>query len=220
MSAALSLPLPVRPPAEFLGQARQFRAALRAADAKVARTVNGITASLAARVQRGKATFRDGALIDLARRGETAGYGIGRLAMSIERGKGRLRVSETRASAGRFSFVRWGDDAQQEQDIGIFVGGLAVEPGRAVVSPPIVLASVGMHAAGRWFQRKLIATPAALHDDLREITAQHARIIDGPWDREFEIVAARGGGKWLGAVALIDAEGSERPMLSVRTFVS
>lgn len=181
------------------------------------RVVDDITRSLRARLERDKPTFRDAQLIDIARQWKTAIPTFGRITLDVERGKGTLRIREQRVCSGRFRFCRWGEDTKGEPDIGLTTVELLVCPRHAEVPPTVPMASIGLHAVGRFFQRSFETTSDALSADLTEIVRRHKAILDGPWTQGFAVETVNG--RWLGEIALTEVAGQSLPMLSVRTFV-
>ena len=203
--------------AEFTGLARRFRSVIDAEDSQMAAIVTAIRAPLVERFQRGKRTIRPETLADIARRWRVRIPQAGRLDLRIERGAGSLVICETRASAGSFRFVAWGTDAR-EPDIGIIEMMLDVKPGHWECRLPL-LASVSMHALGRWHQRNFATDDDALRADLREIAVQHAAIMAGRWDIGFSIEC--NSGRWVGEVVkTTDREGHAMPLLSIRSFLN
>jgi hypothetical protein len=98
-----------RVPAEFIGQARAFRAALLAEDMAISAHVDAIAAPLRARFRR-KRTPRSSALTDAARLWRTNIPAIGRLSVSIKLERTRLEILEVRASATELTRAAWQRD--------------------------------------------------------------------------------------------------------------
>jgi hypothetical protein len=94
------------PPAEYVGKARVFRATIDAEDASVGDLMRDIVAPLQARLRTGKRTQRLYALITAARRWRTEVGTAGRLHLDIQLGKGELRLTEWRCTAGHSNSTR------------------------------------------------------------------------------------------------------------------
>ena len=189
LSAALATTTSAPVGAEFTGRARQFRAAIDGEDARIPGIVAAIMRPLKARFERGKRTHREARLIDAARAWRRQIPTQGRLDLAVERDKTVLKIREWRVSAGTFRFCAWPDKGR-EPDIGIVSLTLDVGPG-LLVSATQELASISLHALGRWHQRSFNVGDDALRCDLLAIAREHAGILAGEWS-DFRIAAAQG----------------------------
>jgi hypothetical protein len=216
ISAVLSRPPAVG--AEFCGLARRYRTGIEREDEAMLAILRRITQPLKARLASGKANFRPDMLVDLERAWRTQIPTAGRLSLTVKRTDGGLTIEETRVTSGEFRFAAWIGEAR-EPDLGLVLVSLIVRPGRVELTTP-ALASIGLHAVARWYQRALDVSDARLRNDLLAIARARAGILDAPQWGEFAVLATAGG-KWVGQVCRrLQRNCTPEPMLGIRSFIS
>lgn len=215
--ATLKKPSP--PAAEFIGRARAFRAVVDAEHERRNALIESIVAPLQARIRGKKPGFRQDSLITAARRWQREVPPAGRLALTIDLRDGELHVRELRADAGKLQHAEWAQ-GEREPDLGIVETKLTATPGNFGWSYT-VLASVGLHACARRFERSRDQSHDGMRADLLAIAMAHPRLIDDP-AIIFSIDA--GDGRWVGRTMLTTLvsgldDGKEQPTLGVRSFL-
>jgi hypothetical protein len=210
MSATLD---PPRLGAEHRGQARLFRDAVKAGDHELARVVGSIARPLRARLAR-HPRLRCEQIMQaerLYRALTPARFRLGPI--EVERDRDAFRIAELRLTSTWLFDRAWGDDPEQaEQGIAVAAFSLAQE-GRRLVERWAARSLVSLHALGRWQERNVDRSHAALLADLGAL----AEVGDATDDR----VVTPSGGRWLGNVRPVrgDRHGSALAR-SVRTYVS
>lgn len=145
-------------PAEYRGQARQFRLAMLACDLDYERAVKAIVAPLKARLRR-KPTLRREHVIDTVRAWKALPHRQYQLrpVETLHESEDELEIAEVRLAAGRILNPDWDSD-----ELGLIVTrvGLRVANGRLAKSLQGSVVISG-HALGRRFERVRAADRSA-----------------------------------------------------------
>jgi hypothetical protein len=137
-------------PREYVGQARQFRAAIAVEDAVATKAIAKIVAPLHARALRHPVP-RPADLVDAARSWRLTVPAGNRLALNIDAARTRLQIDELCVSAIDFKFTDWPDD-DFEPGVSVLHVRLRAAPHVLELEAPIV-ACASLHAPARRFQR-------------------------------------------------------------------
>jgi hypothetical protein len=189
-----------RVPPEFLGKARAFRERIVEAEPAVTAVMNKAYDPLGERARR-KARPRPELIAGAARTWSQEMPTVGRLGACSIRKKSRYQVTirEVRLLSGELSRDDWADGAV---DPGLSIAFLELQAGEGgctLVTDIVVLLS--LHALGRWFQRSLDDSEAALLADLAQLAAGYGSILEEhgrTLNAEFR--APVSGGVWAGEV--------------------
>jgi hypothetical protein len=207
-----------RVPFEFLGLGRRFRDQIADADDNAVRTMIGVFTPLARRADR-SAVPRPESLQDAVRTWRQKMPSLGLLDSKVELSRRDLTIREVRVGAGT-TCATW-NPAMDEPVISILMVDLHIAKGicRLMVD---TVALLPLHALGRWFQRSLVNSNAALLADLAQLAAAYGKILDtnaATGDRKFHWSADSG--HWAGSVInrLSEVTGRQEQVLSVRTFL-
>jgi hypothetical protein len=207
----------VRSTLNYQGLARLFRARVIAANAEYSKAAAVIARPLVRRGQRTPIP-RQGALID-AHRLWSRLPSFGLLDRALELEKRSLRIHELRLSASDFRAECWSAGVLEP---GISVVGIVLDIRPRVFGFDVLsLCSISRHALGRWFQRAVDTSEAALWDDLRTLAKAHAALAAG--DATTFEVRTKSGAHWLGD--MLDCEdprhapGGVDRVRAVRTFM-
>jgi hypothetical protein len=207
-----------RVPFEFLGLGRRFREQMADADDRAVRAMIGVFTPLARRADRSAAP-RPESLQDAARFWRHEMPCTGLLDSKIQLSRRDLSIREVRVGAGT-TCATW-NAAVDEPVISILLVDLQVTKGicRLMVETAALLP---LHALGRWYQRSLDNSDAALLADLAQLAGAYGEILDthsAAGNRKFLWSAASG--VWAGSVTdrLSEATGREERVLDVRTFM-
>jgi hypothetical protein len=197
--------------AEFTGLARMFRSAVKAEDKQVDVALAMITTPLRARLRRHPRLRPEAPMGTLRTWAESMPTSFRLGHPRIAHHKTEFAIAEHRLSASWISDRSWGDDAPQERGVSICKLTFAAQRGKLVKTwQP--LATVSLHALGRWFERSGERDQSALVRDLALLIAasDEAEKIDTP------------GGFWLGAVinAVDDVAKKGVKLRNVRTWIS
>jgi hypothetical protein len=185
--------LPPRVPVEFIGLARQFRNKVVAEEQAFLADIGPMVAPL-----RPRPRFRPvprQALLKILGRAWRDSEPLGRLDLVVKYVKPRLDLIDIRAVPAKVYCESWpGDD---EPALAIIVDHLGIAPPAPLRESSTMLASLGLHALARRFQRGADRSDDAVKADLLALAhAAPDAVIDGG---EFEI-ATPSGGRWVGAV--------------------
>jgi hypothetical protein len=199
-----------RVPAEFIGLARQFRTAVRAEDKAADIVLAAIKTPLRERLRR-HPKLRTEQVFGTERVWRECMPDQFRLGpIIIRRERCAVGVGERRITTSWITDERWGADADREPGVSVCsLMMLAVD--RKVAETWAPIATVSMHALGRWFERTGLREHDALIEALGVLVPA----------REAERVESAGG-FWLGGVinAMDDGAGKGCRIRNVRTWLA
>ena len=205
-------------PFEFLGLGRRFRERIAEADDRAVATMLSIFSPLAQRAKR-SAVPRPELLQGAARQWRREMPPLGLLDSKIELSRRDLHIREVRVGGGTAQ-ATW-NEATDEPVISILLVELHVAQGvcQLVVDTTALLT---LHALGRWYQRSLDNSDAALRLDLARLAAAYGTILESGTAtarRKFHWPGASG--HWVGSITrrLSEATGRQEQILNVRTFL-
>lgn len=199
-------------PAEFRGQARAFLNRIAAAEPEYLKSLAGVMLPLRDRYhRRAKLPAGDTAAAEEAWIEKLPTFG--RIDIETRSSRVRLYVRELRAFARMEGFDEWA--GASEPALVVMVVGVDLRRDH-LDAKKAVLATIGLHALARRFQRGFDTSDEALFSEFRAIAAVANDIIDA---REvFRIQVPDG--VWAGAVASVTDERGERShVVSIRTFI-
>lgn len=209
-------------PREFLGRARQFRDRVLAADAMTTAVLDRVYDPLALRARRNPRP-RPELIAAASRTWALEMPDFGRLGVRrVRKLTQTLTISEARLCAGRLRKDGW---VEGETDPGLGVTFVKLEVGESLCHLSTeVIATVGLHAVGRWFQRAgADNSEAALVADFGRLAGEYGRILDDharcPSERRFLVRVPNGA--WAGTLARrhSEATGKDERIISVSTFL-
>jgi hypothetical protein len=208
-----------RIPAEFLGRGRSFRNRIINADDQAVRTMTRVFSPLARRAERSSVPRRE-LLQGAARHWRQQMPADGFLDSNIQLSRRELHIREVRLGGGTSCQPAW-NEGVTEPVIAIMLIDLHVAPEicRLMTDPA---ALVCQHALGRWYQRALNTSDAALVSDLSRLAASYDQILttyQTTGDPRF--LCPANDGQWAGSVTkrLSAATGRHETILNVRTFL-
>jgi hypothetical protein len=190
---------------EFVGLARQFRNKVVAEEQAFLDDISPMVAPLRPR-ERFRPVPRQ-VVVRILGRAWRSREPLGRLDLVTRYDKPRLDLIDIRAVPAEIYCDAWvGDD---EPALAIVLHHVGIAPPAPLRESSTMLASLGLHALARRYQRGADQSIDAVLADLRELAvrAPDAVIAGG----EFE-VATPSGGRWIGAVV-------DRRYALVRTFL-
>lgn len=124
---------------------------------------------------------------------------------------GGLQAIEARVVASRVALGHW-EVGGDELAISIIVGTVIIGP-RRYDEAAATLATVGMHALARYFERSGDGSDAATERDLRVLLHAYPATVETAGEFRIPTAAA---GAWAGAVMMAQADA--QPVMAVRTF--
>jgi hypothetical protein len=206
-------------PAEFLGLGRRFREQIADADDVAVGVIAQIFTPLGKRADRSPRP-RPEMLQDAARLWRQKMPSIGLIDRKMQLSRKELHIREVRLGGGS-----WQHDPKDERGNEPGVGVLLVELHVAIGICQLMVDSAAMvplHALGRWYQRSLNNSEAALIADLGRLAADYGSILDraaAVGDPSFFCPTPNG--RWAGAIAQRFSNATGRPerVLNVRTFL-
>ncbi len=196
--------------AEHRGMAREFRQRIANEDPPTERAMDKIYVPLRRMMLR-QSVARPGVLAEAARAWCDDIPTVGRLALEVEtRGKSHLVIRELRLSGATLTLSDW-DDAT-EPGVAVLLVGLSINR-RHLEVHHVLLAVVGIHAIGRFYQRSLDNSYEALTQALKRMAspADGVSVADGAG-----FSCSVPGGRWVG---LVKRQG-DQPVLAARTFLA
>jgi hypothetical protein len=207
-------------PAEFLGLGRRFREQIADADDRAVGVMARIFTPLAKRAERDLRP-RPEMLQDVARQWRQQLPAFGLIDSQTRLSRKELHIREVRVGAGTWCYDPK-DEQSSEAGVAILFVELYVAAGVCQLMVDTA-AQLPLHALGRWYQRTLDNSEAALISDLGRLAAAYGRILDetaATRDPNFFCPAASG--RWAGSVTHRFSEATQRQerILNVRTFLS
>lgn len=214
-SVALAEPIPRIPPrafpAEFLGQAREWRRRFETSDAAATAVFGHILQPLIERARRHPVP-RPEMLAKAAREYRQRMPEVGRLSLDIEHHKTRLLISDLHIGASDLQHEIW-----QRAEPGIALMRLEIEAApRRCRTDLTYLACVSLHALARRLQRSFSVHDADITNDMRALIAAHA--LHQRIGTEFKV--ERPDGCWVGTVTEVATKRNRQRILNVRTFLT
>jgi hypothetical protein len=200
----------LRPPPEFLGQARLLRQRVAATDDLVEPTMKRALRPIRERLARHpRKPLRESTLIDARRVWLQQMPGYGRLGAFCDiKDRYAPAFYELRLGAVRFSCDGWDEAAD-----GLVVSLVAakVKRGKLTVDPAL-LATISLHCLGRRIQRGWDRSDDAVFSDLGDLAYRYVDLVDGGGDR-FSLAVSDG--QWAGSLLVLD----DRVTLFAQTFL-
>jgi hypothetical protein len=211
-------PKPSFVPREYLGKARVFREKIEFAAGLSSGLMVSIQKEAYANVRRDYRGIREEKAVDAVERRWRALPTSEQLSLSISRSSPHdIEISDVRCGASNLTYVPLHGIVDE---LAIFVAGhgLSVKrgPPRRSYWFTVPVATLPLHALGRYFQRCPKADDASLMRDLGILAAQFPTLSDtlGPF------IVPTPGGRWAGVVAdLLEPGGKRARALNVRTFL-
>jgi hypothetical protein len=202
-------------PREFVGQARLFCSRIDAA-AKAANAAAREIATEAHSIARRRPTWRPEHLAGFERQWRHKMPYEGLVSLEIERNKRTLTIAELRLARASYEDVRWSQSSREDSVV------LARRTFRFITPAGldhqrIAIASFGIHAIARRYQRGLDNTDAAIQADIAELSLHIVRLVDVA-SQTFSIPCPSG--VWVGAIEVIRiSSGPDQRVLNVRSFL-
>ncbi len=205
-------------PFEFVGLGRCFRDRIADADNHAVKTMISVFTPLARRAER-SAVSRPELLQDATRLWRQKMPSFGLLDSNIQLSRRELYIREVRVGAGT-ACAPW-NAAIEEPVVSILLVELHVAKDICLLRTDTV-ALLPLHALGRWYQRSLLNSDAALLADLAQLAGAYGKIL--PTDASVDnlkFLWPTTGGQWAGSITerMSEATGREERVLNVRTFL-
>jgi hypothetical protein len=216
-NALTKLPAGTAPnvPHEFIGQARLFCARIDAAAKLASATVLRICADARAVVQR-RPTWRGEHFSGFERQWRQTIPDEGRIRLEITRSKRALVITEFRLTRSSYEDIRWSHPFP-EASVGLMLCTFRLTTPAAFECKRLAIATLGIHAIARRYQRGFNNTDRAIQTDILELAINASRLLDA--DSETFAIPCPSG-RWVGAIEIVRLSGApDQRLLNVRSFL-
>jgi hypothetical protein len=203
-----------RIPTQFRGLARAFRSKVLANAEAVTADMKAISKAAGTNFARKYAGMRPDRALDATAARWRALPTDGSLSLSIDRKPGVLDIVDVRMTGSHVLYIpEYGE--VDELSLVVMIVSLTIGPKKCYWST-VPIASISLHALGRWMQRSAKTDDQSLMRDLQVLALAAVNLRDQPGD--FSVPA--GDGQWTGMVGgLQEPDGKLSPAVHVRTFL-
>jgi hypothetical protein len=202
-------------PHEFVGQARLFCARIEAAAKTASASALQIVDDAHAIVQR-RLTWRPEHFPYFERQWRQTIPDEGRIGLAIERSKRALIIAAFRLSRSSYEDITWSQPIP-ERSVALMLRTFRLTTPAAVECKRLAIATLGIHAIARRYQRGFDNTDRAIQLDISELALNFSRLLDAD-SQTFTLACTSG--FWVGAIDTVKISGlRDQRLLNVRSFL-
>jgi hypothetical protein len=202
-------------PREFAGQARLFCARIDSAAKTASAAVQQIAAGAQAIVRR-RPSWRPEHFAGFERQWRRTIPDEGRIGLVIERCKRALTIAEFRLSGSSYEDIRW-SQRFPENSVSLMLCTCRLTTPAAFEIKRHAIATLGIHAIARRYQRGFDNTDRAIQTDISELALNVSQLLSAS-SQTFALPCPSG--FWVGAIDTVSVSGSpDQRLLNVRSFL-